>query len=269
MIVLDLGLIVLVAMTLNMSLAWFVQRAAKDGGWTDVFWTFGTGVTLAVAAAAPIGLDRALPTRRVLVAAMVAIWSLRLGLHILGRVRKGPEDARYAGFRRDWGDAFNRRMWGVMLAQAPAAALLSPSIVLASRAPGPLGGRDLLGVAVFTACLLGESLADAQLRRFKGDPANRGKVCDQGLWSWSRHPNYVFEAALWLAYPVIGFAPGRPLSWLVWLAPAAMFITVRFLSGVPPLEAAMLASRGAAYRAYQARVSIFLPRPPRRMESGH
>ncbi|MDE2357733.1 MAG: DUF1295 domain-containing protein [Alphaproteobacteria bacterium] len=267
--VFELFLAVLIAMMAIMTVAWFVQRAARDGGWTDVFWTFGAGTCLAAAALAPIPGDHLLPARQGLVAAMVGAWSLRLGLHIRARVLQGPEDARYAGFRRDWGEAFNRRMWSVMLPQAPAAALLSPSIILAARTGGPLNLRDGLALLLFLACLAGESLADRQLRRFKATPGSHGKVCDVGLWAWSRHPNYFFEAALWLAYPVIALNPARLESALSLVAPVVMFITVRFLSGVPPLETAMLRSRGEAYRDYQARVSIFIPRPPRRSTRPH
>lgn len=265
MTVLYLSLGVLLAMVLVMGVGWFVQRAVQDGGWTDVFWTFGTGITLTAAALCPVGPDAGPAWRHLLVGAMAAGWSLRLGLYILGRVRKGPEDARYAGFRRDWGADFQKRMVSLMMAQAPAAALLSPSVILAARADRPgFGLQEVLGLLVFAGALFGEGLADAQMHAFRANPANHGKVCDTGLWSWSRHPNYFFEAALWLAYPVIAFDQARPLTWLSLIAPVIMFLTVRFASGVPPLEEAMLKSRGDAFRDYQSRVSIFIPRPPKR-----
>jgi steroid 5-alpha reductase family enzyme len=263
--VLYLVLGVLLAMALIMGVGWLVQRAAKDGGWTDVFWTFGTGATLGAAALIPVGAVPGLPWRRVFVAAMVVIWSLRLGLYIVRRVIKGPEDARYAGFRRDWGADFQTRMVGLMMAQAPAAALLSISPILAARtARAGLGVQDVLGLLVFAGALWGEGISDSQMHAFRANPANRGKVCDTGLWSWSRHPNYFFEAAVWIAYPVIALDLTRPLTWLSVIAPVIMFITVRFASGVPPLEEAMLKSRGDAYRAYQQRVSVFIPRPPKK-----
>lgn len=265
MTVLYLSLGVLLAMVLVMGVGWFVQRAVQDGGWTDVFWTFGTGLTLTAAALCPVGPEAGPTWRHLLVAAMAAAWSLRLGLYILRRVIKGPEDARYAGFRRDWGADFQKRMVSLMMAQAPAAALLSPSVILAARADRPgFGVQETLGLLIFAGALFGEGLADAQMHAFRAKPANHGKVCDTGLWSWSRHPNYFFEAALWIAYPVIAIDIGRPLTWLSLIAPVIMFLTVRFASGVPPLEEAMLKSRGDAFRDYQSRVSIFIPRPPKR-----
>jgi len=257
---------VLVAMTIVMGVGWFVQRAAGNGGWTDVFWTFGTGATLSAAALFSLSATPGLPWRRDLVAAMVAIWSLRLGVYIARRVAKSPEeDARYAAFRRDWGADFQKRMVGLMLVQAPVSAILSLSPILAARTPrAGIGVQDVLGLIVFAGALWGEGISDGQMHAFRADPANRGKVCDTGLWSWSRHPNYFFEAAVWLAYPVIALDLSRPVTWLSLIAPVIMFLTVRFASGVPPLEEAMLKSRGEAYRAYQRRVSVFIPRPPKR-----
>jgi steroid 5-alpha reductase family enzyme len=90
-------------------------------------------------------------------------------------------------------------------------------------------------------------------------------VCDLGLWAWSRHPNYFFEWLGWFAYPAFAIdLSGRyPWGWATLLAPVLMFLVLRFGTGVPPLEAHMLRSRGQAYRAYQARVAAFLPRPPK------
>ena len=109
----------------------------------------------------------------------------------------------------------------------------------------------------------GESLADQQMKAFRQDPANRGKVCDTGLWAWSRHPNYLFEWLGWFAYPAMALSlSGYPEGWLSLLAPLVMFGVLRFGTGVPPLEAHMERSRGEAFRAYQARVPVFFPRFP-------
>jgi steroid 5-alpha reductase family enzyme len=264
--ILDLALGVLVAMALVMGAGWFVQRAAKNGGWTDVFWTFGAGATLSAAAFIPFGAAPGLAWRRMFVAALVAVWSLRLGIYIARRVaRSSEEDARYAAFRRDWGAEFQKRMVGLMMVQAPVSALLSLSPILAARTPrAGIGVQDVLGLIIFAGALWGEGIADGQMHAFRANPANRGKVCDKGLWSWSRHPNYFFEAAIWIAYPVIALDLAHPFTWLSLIAPVLMFLTVRFASGVPPLEEAMLKSRGEAYRAYQQRVSVFVPLPPKR-----
>jgi len=254
-----------IAMAVCMAAGWAFQAWRDNGGWTDVFWTFSMGLVGATAALAP--LSGAPPAgRQILVAVLVAIWSARLGLHIRDRVVSTPEDARYARFRKDWAPHFQRGMFGFLQIQGAAGALLLISITVAAHnpAPGP-GPLDLIGGAILIVAILGEGLADAQLRAFSQRAANRGKVCDVGLWSWSRHPNYFFEWLGWVAYPFIALDLAGPYLWAIaaLIAPIAMYGILRFSTGVPPLEEHMLASRGQAFRAYQARVSIFFPLPPR------
>jgi steroid 5-alpha reductase family enzyme len=243
-----------------MAAAWAVQRAMRNAGWVDVFWTFGTGAAGALAA-----LSAGLSERSTLAAALVLIWALRLGLYILLRTRGIPhEDARYARFRAEWGTAFEPRMFGLLMVQALAAWPLAIAVALAAWCPAPLGGVSLLaGVLIAVIAVAGEALADRQMHQFRHNPANKGKVCDIGLWGWSRHPNYFFEWLYWLAYPVLALGGFWPWGWLAFIAPVLMFLLLTKISGVPMLEREMLASRGEKYRAYQQRVPAFFPRPPR------
>lgn len=258
---------VLVFMSAVMLSGWAYQKARGNGGWTDVFWTFGTGLSGVACALWPA--PGALPLRQALVAALVAFWSLRLGLYITRRVGGGgKEDVRYAELRAEWGDGFQRKMLGFLQIQAPVTALLCLSIILAAHNTAPaLRLLDFAGFAVLVVAILGEGLADSQLKRFKAYPANRDRVCDVGLWGWSRHPNYFFEWFGWLAYPLIAIDPSRPVTWLSLIGPALMFLLLTRATGVPPLEAAMARSRGQAFRDYQDRVSAFIPLPPKRKAS--
>ncbi|MDP3175006.1 MAG: DUF1295 domain-containing protein [Phenylobacterium sp.] len=252
---------VLAAMTAVMATAWAFQRQVGESGWIDVFWTFGTGACLTLAALVPAPSG----ARQLLVAGLVALWALRLGTYVARRVASGPADARYLRLREQWGETYQRRLVALTLIQAPATALLAVSVVLAARRPGDgLQVTDFLGAAILLVAIAGEALADAQLARFKADPANKGRIADAGLWGWSRHPNYFFEWMGWLAYPVIAFDPANPWSALSLAAPLVMYLLLTRGSGLPPLEASMLASRGQAYVAYQARVSAFFPLPPRK-----
>ncbi len=242
-----------------MAAAWAVQRSTRNAGWVDVFWTFGTGAAGAIAA-----LSGGVSARAGLAAALVLIWALRLGLYILLRTRGIPhEDARYARFRAEWGPSFEPRMFGLLMVQAVAAWPLALAAGLAAWCPAPLTGLPLFaGIAIAVIAVAGEALADQQMHRFRGDPANKGKVCDIGLWGWSRHPNYFFEWLYWLAYPALALAGAWPWGLLAFIAPALMFVLLTQISGVPMLEREMLASRGDTYRAYQRRVPAFFPRPP-------
>lgn len=145
--------------------------------------------------------------------------------------------------------------------------MFSLPILIAARnpAPGP-AWYDWLGVAIWVLALGGESLADRQLARFRRDPANRGGVCQQGLWRYSRHPNYFFEWLHWWAYVAMGLA--GPFGWVTLAGPAVMLFFLLKVTGVPPTEARALESRGEAYRAYQRTTNAFFPGPPRPQSGG-
>lgn len=250
-------LIVLLALfvAVAMALAWLAVIRTGKSGWTDASWSFVVGI--AGVAAALVPLDGGLTPRNWLVAALVAVWSLRLGTHITRRTLKGADDPRYAELKRGWGDDWRRQMLIFLEIQAGVALVLAVAVMAAAHAPGPLGIGDWLGVVIAVAAIVGESISDSQLRRFAADPANRGRVCDAGLWSLSRHPNYFFEWLYWVALVPIGFGSGW--GWASLAAPILMYVLLRHVSGVPPLEAHMLRSRGDAYRDYQRRVPAFWP----------
>jgi len=257
---------VTVGLSLAMVGAWALQRATRNAAWVDVVWTFATGTAGVVYALAPTPGFTPGP-RALLVAVLVAIWSLRLGLHLALRTASAKgEDVRYAHFREQWGGAFEFRLLTFLQIQALSAALLALSVLVAARNPAPgLGWTDFAGAAILIAAILGEGLADRQLARFKSYPPNQGGICDVGLWSWSRHPNYFFQWFGWLAYLVMAadFTGRWPWGWIALTGPVFMFLVLRFASGVPPTESAMARSRGAAFARYQARVSTFFPWPPK------
>src|SRR5262249_53578233 len=148
---------------------------------------------------------------------------------------------------------------------------LALSVLVAARNPAPeLRFGDWLGIVLLVAAIFGEGTADRQLARFRADPANRGRVCDVGLWGVSRHPNYFFQWLGWLAYAVIAIDPTGSYywGWFAFFGPAFMYWLLVHVSGVPPLEEHMLRSRGDAFRAYQARVNAFWPGWPHASRRG-
>lgn len=249
-----------------MSAAWLVQRLTGQGGWADAFWSFGLG--LAGVGVALFPLDGTPPTaRQWLTAVLIGLWGLRLGLHIARRAASEAEDARYARLRVEWGARFASKMFGFLMLQAGAAAVLALSVLLAARNPAAgLTAQDGVATLIFVCALMGEGVADRQLAAFKADPDNRGRICDTGLWAWSRHPNYFFEWLGWCAWPVFAINLGGdwPWGWLALTAPAYIYWLLTRVSGVPLLEDHMRRSRPAAFAAYAARTSRFFPRPPRR-----
>jgi steroid 5-alpha reductase family enzyme len=264
-----LGALLAIAISLSilMAGAWLVQQRTGNSGWVDTIWTFSVGLVGAASALWPVegGAPNA---RQWLVAALVAVWSARLGLHIAVRTAGISDDPRYATFAREWGDRARRRMFIFLQNQALGSIPLVFAIFVAAHFPSPdLRPQDYLGALVLLLGIAGEALADAQLKQFRKRPGSRGQVCNVGLWRWSRHPNYFFEWLGWLAYPVIAISLDHPLSypwgWATLLAPAFMYWILVHVTGIPPLETQMLQSRGDRYRDYQSRTSIFFPLPPR------
>lgn len=244
-----------------MALAWRVVIATGNSGWTDAFWSFTVGVAGVLAAIGPLEGGGGDPARKWPVALLVAFWSGRLGLHIARRTLRGKDDPRYAELKREWGAKWKPQLLLFLEIQAGVALVLAIAVMAAANNPAPLGLGDALGLVIAVAAIAGESVADSQLTRFARNPANTGKVCDTGLWAWSRHPNYFFEFLYWVALVPIGI--GHDWGLVTLAAPVMMFVLLRYVSGVPPLEQHMLRSRGEAFAAYQRRVPPFFPGPPR------
>ena len=258
----------LIAMSLALSAimagAWLIQQRSGNSGWVDTIWTFGIGVTGVGGALALSGGQW--QASQFLVASFAAIWALRLGVHIASRSAKIPNDPRYAEKIKAWGSDAPREMFWFLQIQALVGIPLVMAMFVAAHRPGSgLSGWDGVAILVMIIAVCGEGLADWQLSRFKSNPANKGGINDVGLWKWSRHPNYFFEAFGWLAYPLIAvdLTGHYPWGFLALAGPAVMYWLLVYVSGIPPLEAHMLRSRGEAFRAYQRRTNAFFPGPPR------
>lgn len=248
---------------LLMAVLWVVQIRTRNAGWVDFGWAAGIGaLSLLFAALAPEfrGIDR--PERWV-AGALGAIWALRLSLHLWPRLyRATAEDPRYARFRDRWGSPSSLRYFALFQAQAGLAVVLSLPFYFAAVRPEPAPPALLAaGVVVWLLGFAGEWVADTQLSRFKRDPANSGKVCAEGLWRYSRHPNYFFEWVLWIGHGLLGLGAGW--AWLSLASPVVMGILLVRVTGIPPAERQSLARRGERYRAYQRSTSAFIPWPPR------
>ena len=257
------------ALVIIMALLWLRQRQTGNAGTVDIAWSFGTGLAGVWLAVAPLTDASSNTSRQMLVAAMAAIWAIRLGSHVWRRVISEDEDGRYRELRESWGDDLQQRLFWFFQMQAVAAILFALPIFVAARNPYPmLGLTDYIGLAIWIVALGGESIADRQLARFKDDASNAGRVCDRGLWRYSRHPNYFFEWVHWFAYVAIAFGAVGSYHW-AWLTLAGPALMLHFLlrvTGVPPTERHLLASRGDAYRTYQQRTNAFFPGPSRSSE---
>ncbi|MEM7249734.1 MAG: DUF1295 domain-containing protein [Acidobacteriota bacterium] len=244
-----------------MAVLWEVQRRRGNAGIVDLAWSLATGLTGAALAAAADGL----PERRHLIAVMALLWAGRLGIHLWRRLLADPEeDVRYRWARALWGPKTQRNLFVFFQVQAVWALLFAVPMASAAKNPRPLGLLDAVGVVFFAVSVIGESIADRQLRRFRQRTGPGKGVCRDGLWGWSRHPNYFFEWLHWFAYPFL--AAGAEVHWVVMavLGVPLMLLFLYRITGIPVTEARLLESRGNAYRDYQRNTSAFFPWPPRR-----
>ena len=251
------ALVGLAAAAALMTLVWVVSLVKRDASIIDIFWGPAFALLAWVYWAAVPGQG----ARRLLVPVLVTVWALRLAGYILWRNRGGGEDYRYAAMRSKYGRAFPALSLVIVFwLQAALAWLIAMPLLQVQRAGAGLGWLDGLGLALFAVGLFFEAVGDYQLARFKGDPSNRGKVMDRGLWRYTRHPNYFGDATLW--WGLACFALATPGS--AWVLPSPVLMTFLLLkvSGVALLEKG-LGSTKPGYEEYVRRTSAFLPRPPR------
>jgi steroid 5-alpha reductase family enzyme len=238
-------------LALAMTILWARQLSTRNATIVDVAWSFG----LAALTILYILTVDAPTVRRLVVGALALVWSLRLGTFLLVNRVWGhrEEDGRYRALRDHWGAQAGKKFFWVYQAQAAVAVVFSLPI-LAALHGATIDGVAIAGLVVGLTAIAGETIADRQLAGFRSDPANRGQVCQVGLWRYSRHPNYFFEWVHWWAYVLIGH--GAPLTWV---GPIAMLLFLFRISGIPYTEMQALRSRGPAYREYQQTTSVFVP----------
>lgn len=243
----------------GMAVLWALHLRWRNAAVVDVGWTLAVGAQ-AVAAAWFGGGD---PVRRLVVGLVGGLWSLRLAMHLIRRVAREPEDPRYAELRARWGGNLRLKFLAFFLFQGVLAVVLgAPFQVAASDPRSATHPVFWIGVVLAAVAVVGEGTADAQLRRFKADPARRGQVCRVGLWGWSRHPNYFFDWLIWCAFVLLALP--SPWGWATVGSPLLMLYFLLRVTGIPATESHAVTSRGEAYRRYQQEVSAFVPWPPKR-----
>jgi len=238
---------------------WLVSLALRNSSIVDIWWgpaVLLVGITYFVSGDGESSRGR-------LMLALVTLWALRLAVHIGARNIGHGEDFRYAAWRAQNPDTWwLRSYFKVFLLQGVIAWIVALPLYYAitSDAPARFTIWDQAGALIFAIGFFFEGIGDEQLRRFKADPGNKGRVMNTGLWRYTRHPNYFGEAVLWWGLGLIGAA--TPLGWIGLIGPAIITFLLIKVSGVAMLEKTLKDTK-PGYAEYVARTPAFWPGLPK------
>lgn len=250
-------------MSLVFLLAWIWARKCDNYSLVDAVWAFGIGLMGGLW----LVLNGAHSIKHSVAIALLVMWSTRLGWHLQRRIRWAhpDEDSRYAKLREVWSGRESSAFFWFFQAQGISVILLAlPFLLIAMDSDASWSMWESAGLAVTLIGIFGEGLADAQMSGFKVRNYDSKSVCQDGLWRYSRHPNYFFEAIIWIGFYI--YACGSEWGWAMIYAPAIIIYLLLRVTGIPPTEAAAVLRKGDAYRNYQKSTSPFIPWPPRRIE---
>ena len=225
----------------------------KNNGIVDIFWA----INFLVIAAIIWFLADGYSLRVNLVCGLAALWSLRLGVYLLIRVGSHlkEEEGRYKQLRLEWNTT---KFFFFYQMQAFSNVMLAIPFFIIALNPAPeISFNEYLGAILWLVCIIGEGLSDWQLQHFKKQPENKGKVCQYGLWNYSRHPNYFFQFSLWISVSI--FAISSPYGWLSLICPISIGYLIFKVTGIPMTEEQAVRSKGEAYKEYQRTTSVFVP----------
>jgi steroid 5-alpha reductase family enzyme len=200
--------------------------------------------------------------RGLLTGMLVSIWGIRLALHIYRRNKGKPEDYRYLAWRKEWGKWFYiRSYFQVYILQGLFLFLIIQPVLFINKNTGVIGLLDIIGVLVWLIGFYFESVGDRELKQFVSNPANKGKIMDQGLWRYTRHPNYFGEVTQWWGIFIIALA--IPDGIVTIIGPLTITCLILFVSGIPLLEKKYMGR--ADFEEYKKRTSVFFPFPPKKL----
>jgi steroid 5-alpha reductase family enzyme len=255
----SIGALLGIAFLLNLSamvLVWVLAVRIKNNSIVDIAWS----ALFCLLALVYALLSNGYPIRRAIMAGMVILWGLRLAFHLYRRIsRLHPvEEGRYVQLRKEWAGKLKSSFFWFFQFQGLLNTFLSLPFLLACQNRDPkFSILEFTGVALWLVALIGEVIADRQLAEFKKKPQNKGQVCQEGLWHYSRHPNYFFEWLVWLSFFV--FALGSPFGLATIYCPLAMLYFLLRVTGIPMTEEQAIRTKGDVYREYQRTTNAFFP----------
>lgn len=239
-----------------MTVLWVIAIRTNNASIVDVGWGLGFMLVALISFALLDGVV----VRKILMTGMITLWGTRLALHLLfDRILSGkPEDGRYQDMRRKWHPHTNFRLFVFFQTQAVLIVLLSIPFMLVMMNDRPtLSILEYVGAIIWMIGLIGEAIADRQLKTFKNQPELQGQVCQVGLWRYTRHPNYFFEWIIWVGYAIVALP--SPRGWIGLVSAVFMLYVLLKVTGIRITEKQALRTKGEAYREYQRTTSPFVP----------
>lgn len=189
---------------------------------------------------------------------IMGIWSLRLSGLLFKRIRNENEDPRYKTLKAHWGAKSSKYFLLLYLFEGVLTLFLCiPLYMNALAADTSMNTWNYIGIGMFFFSILGETISDSQLSIFKREHTGQRKVCNVGLWKYSRHPNYFFEIVIWLSYGFYGLSLANPL--LNFIPFIIMFVFITRITGIPYAEKQALLSKGSLYKEYQETTNALFP----------
>jgi len=199
--------------------------------------------------------------RGIIVGILVTIWGLRLAFHIYSRNKGKTEDYRYLAWRKQWGSYFYLRSYlQVYILQGVFLFLIILPVLFINKNVNPsIGILDFIGILVWAIGFFFEAIGDLQLSHFIKNTENKGKIMQDGLWKYTRHPNYFGEVLGWWGIWIISLSVS--FWWISIIGPLTITFLILKVSGIPLLEKKM--EENPDFALYKKRVSMFIPRSPK------
>jgi steroid 5-alpha reductase family enzyme len=227
---------------------------------TERFFDATGSATFILVTVAVLLLVPTVDARGFVLAAMVILWAIRLGTFLAIRIHKSGSDDRFdeikvapVRFLRVW------VMQGLWVSVTAAAAWIAMAVAPADQVE--LDAFAIIGIVVWIFGFVLEVVADAQKTAFKADPANEGRFIRTGVWSVSRHPNYLGEILLWIGVFIVAIPVLSGWQWIAVLSPLFVALLLTRVSGIPLLEKKADARWGgqADYEEYKAKTGVLVP----------
>lgn len=250
-------IIAIISLMLFFHIIFIIAIIIKDNSIIDIAW----GIGFIVIDIALISQSKNIHAPQLMISLLILIWGLRLSGYIYLRKQKKVEDFRYLEFRKTWGNHYIIRSYlHVFFLQMILLLLIALPLFIAFEKNNSLSAYNIIGMIIAAIGFIIEATSDFQMRQFKKNPINKGKIIQCGLWKYSRHPNYFGESLFWWGIACIVYPLSTHFLWLI--SPIIITILVRYISGVPLLE--IKYKNNAEFQLYAKRTSCFIPWFPKK-----